>query len=852
MASTRVLVAGDLTVDCHIAQSSGDLSGGRACSCAYSQLGGAALSAALIEAAGAGSQLELQVTQPTVPDLATSLTDHALPESYALWSLFPAEKKDVKPAWRVKEFLGVGGRRPGTRVAPKLDPAGNPDIVVLDDADLGFRSDPSSWPLGEGAPPRWIVLKMSAPIARGPLFDHLVERYRERLIVVVAANDLRLTNVHISREISWERTAQDLAWEMTFNPQLNALSSCAFTVTSFPAAGAFLSTRKPGEDRSAPAFELVFAPREVEGMWLALHQGGMIGYSTCLTAAIVRELARDPANADMALAVQAGLSAMRALHLEGYGHPGTNASAADLRFPTARIVSEIERPAHRFARSSVPAPGFAGNSRLWTILHDRHAGGLGPIAETIVRLGPEAVLADIPVGQFGKLLAVDRQEIESYRGIRALVAEYVSQKLARPLSIAVFGPPGSGKSFGVKELAKALLPGEIQDITFNLTLFRSPEDLVHAFHRVRDIGLSGKLPLVFWDEFDMIDRDNRPEWLRHFLAPMQDGLFQEGELSHPIGRSIFVFAGGISKTMAEFCHSDDADRTRLFQQAKGPDFVSRLKGYINVMGPNPQAPGADPYSAIRRAILLHTLLRRDAGHLFEARQGLQIDDGVLRALLQIGEYRHGVRSMESIIAMSSLAGKRRFERSCLPHVPQMSIHVNPVEFQALVQQLELTSEVVERLAESVHEVFCEELKAQGYQWGAETREEARTHSSLRPYAQLPEHEKEQNRANVRDMSRKLAAIGCVMVPARGGETAARMTPGEADKLAELEHQRWMALKLDTGWEWAKDTDKTRKVHKDLRPWKELSQETRNKDRLLVQRIPQVLSKVGYVVVRVVP
>jgi hypothetical protein len=145
----------------------------------------------------------------------------------------------------------------------------------------------------------------------------------------------------------------------------------------------------------------------------------------------------------------------------------------------------------------------------------------------------------VPWGQFGELLTVDRQEIESYRSIRNLVGEYARQKkVSRPLSIAVFGTPGSGKSFGVTEMAKSLLPDQIVTITFNLSQFDSPIDLLSALHQVRDIGLSGKIPLVFWDEFDTSLGETPLGWLRYFLAPMQDGKFQEAHISHPIGRAI--------------------------------------------------------------------------------------------------------------------------------------------------------------------------------------------------------------------------------------------------------------------------------------------------------------------------
>jgi len=54
---------------------------------------------------------------------------------------------------------------------------------------------------------------MSRPVAQGDLWDHLSAQHAEKLVAVMTVNDLRLTEVQISRELSWERTAQDLAWE---------------------------------------------------------------------------------------------------------------------------------------------------------------------------------------------------------------------------------------------------------------------------------------------------------------------------------------------------------------------------------------------------------------------------------------------------------------------------------------------------------------------------------------------------------------------------------------------------------------------------------------------------------------
>ena len=134
----------------------------------------------------------------------------------------------------------------------------------------------------------------------------------------------------------------------------------------------------------------------------------------------------------------------------------------------------------------------------------------------------------MPVGQFGKLRTADRAEIEGFRSLRNLIDEYLSGTTARPLSVAVFGSPGSGKSFSVTQVAESVAGSrKIVRLEFNLSQFRSPDDLCHAFHRVRDTVLEGAIPLVFFDEFDTAF-EGELGWLKYFLAPMQDGVFREG------------------------------------------------------------------------------------------------------------------------------------------------------------------------------------------------------------------------------------------------------------------------------------------------------------------------------------
>jgi hypothetical protein len=205
--------------------------------------------------------------------------------------------------------------------------------------------------------------------------------------------------------------------------------------------------------------------------------------------------------------------------------------------------------------------------------------------------------------------------------------------------------------------------------------------------------------------------------------------------------------------------------------------------------------------------------------------------------------------MEGIILASQLAGKTGFVRSSLPTEAQLDLHVDGREFYSLVHYMEADENLLEKLAEAAHEVFCDHLRAEGYRYGPETREDEKIHSSLKHYRKLLENEKEQNRNNVRDIPHKLASIGYTMIPARGKEMASEFDDEEVTLLARMEHERWMREKLDAGWRYAEETDKPKRQHKLLVPWENLPLEEQEKDYILVRGIPQILAKAGYIIVK---
>ncbi|MBL8829659.1 MAG: AAA family ATPase [Planctomycetaceae bacterium] len=882
--TSNVVVTGDVTIDWNLAHiqnlpgnsaawAADDLT--RACW----QRGGAALMADLIDALAAAmrqrGQADAVVQSVAVPRTDLTPTDARFNHAYAMYSPVASGDKlpDGKPklVWRVTQFLGVdrvarnGGDVAMQRVENEPDRA---DIVVLDDAALGFRQQRSAWPRALLAPEArpWIILKIARPVAQGPLWDHLIQNCADRLITVMTVGDLRRSEVQISRQISWERTAQDLFWELIHNPRVNGAARCAATVVSFDAAGAFLLTPNRGEKKDQLGgwkAELLFDPDVCEGGWEGDRPGKVIGNTVALTAGIVRQLLLKPTEPDFHAGIQSGLAAQRRLFSEGYGAYAAGTTQVDVAFPLQTIAEELATDAKPWAIAAIQDPvkslhvpttttAAPAAARFWTILEDHYRMLLESTAEKIVLDGLKATIRDVPIGRFGGLQTVDRREIEALHSIQNLLGEYCDQPQKRPLSIAVFGPPGSGKSFGVEQVAKSLRPGLVEVKTFNLSQFGRAEELLAALHQVRDIALQGKLPLVFWDEFDTAFDGAPLGWLRYFLAPMQDGSFQQGEVTHPIGKCIFVFAGGTSRQMSEFGKDLESDE---FKSAKVPDFVSRLKGFLNVLGPNRQAtdPSGDPYYIIRRAILLRSILERNTPNLIHEQNGqkrLSIDGGVLRALLRISEYKHGVRSIESIISMSSLAGHTTFQRSSLPPEAQLDLHVSGLEFLSHVQAIELSGELLERLAEAAHKVYRAGKERDGWKYGSVKSEQNKTHPLLIEYADLPEEYKESNRTTVRNIPKKLARAGYVMMPSRSNEPAIKFPGDDLESLAEYEHELWMTAQLAAGFRLGTPTDAQPLLNEYLVPWSQLDDKIKQIDRDLVRGIPKILAEAGYAVLRV--
>jgi hypothetical protein len=161
----------------------------------------------------------------------------------------------------------------------------------------------------------------------------------------------------------------------------------------------------------------------------------------------------------------------------------------------------------------------------------------------------------------------------------------------------------------------------------------------------------------------------------------------------------------------------------------------------------------------------------------------------------------------------------------------------------------LSKHLIEQMAQVAHEIFCEEMIRRGYRYAPITNDPLKEHNSLRPYEQLTESEKEENRRNVIDIPDKLSRIGYAIVFTGGDENPKPLPELLVNTLAEIEHERWMRSKFNEDWKQHSQTDKSLCRHKDLIDWKLLPEEEKEKDRVLVRWIPRILSKVGYRIVK---
>lgn len=482
-------------------------------------------------------------------------------------------------------------------------------------------------------------------------------------------------------------------------------------------------------------------------------------------------------------------------------------------------------------------------------------GGYLAVSQNIVINGPEELYSHVPVCHYGSLSTVDKDEIENYYTIKSLLDDYIycydhsdGSDMPRPLSIAIFGAPGSGKSFGIKQIAKSC--GRFAISSLNLSQLNSPIELFESLHEALQRG-KDEIPLVFFDEFDAELNGTARGWLKYFLVPMQDGEYTLNGKLFQINGAVFVFAGATAVSFTDFLPAS-ADNEELFRSVKGPDFVSRLKGILNVKGPNP-SDETDRSHIIRRAMLLRQqLTHKISGVYQEEGDVVHISKGLLSALLTVSEYRHGARSLEFILDMSRLSEVSSFTSSCLPVAQQLDIHLDVEDFQRKLAFAQIIGDAVETYAAAAHEKarhkHLQQLQKQVGNEESEEQSELPDIAAWAPWDQLEECYRESYRSQLRYIGEQLqdfrADIGIRPVLLDAPDTINELYGPVLEELASMEHDRWMRDKRQDGWHYG-PFDRDMKTTPELVPYDELEESTREFIRLSVRNLPDDLKEIGY-------
>lgn len=293
--------------------------------------------------------------------------------------------------------------------------------------------------------------------------------------------------------------------------------------------------------------------------------------------------------------------------------------------------------------------------------------------ELACRIVSEGIAASL--GQYehviaGRHFAVGTNETKSLTYLHHLISRYTSSSTAvtkKPLSLAVFGPPGSGKSWLMKDLISSSSSIEPRFFNFNVAQFVSTGDLSSAWRTLDDHN-ERLLRVVLFDEFDCSLENTGLGWLRYFLAPMEDGSFSIGSELARFDRMIMVFTSGMFPTYGAFSSlSVDAHHTKL------PDFVSRLNAYINCPDVNP-APSNSSLSVVRRAIVFRLVWEAELD--LQPTAPLMLDEVFLRELLQVPSYRHGARSIKFMAQTLSDRVHQRVDPGQLPPALHLHMHID--------------------------------------------------------------------------------------------------------------------------------------------------------------------------------
>jgi len=215
--------------------------------------------------------------------------------------------------------------------------------------------------------------------------------------------------------------------------------------------------------------------------------------------------------------------------------------------------------------------------------------------------------------------------------LQELIRTYVDNKPQRPVNILLWAPPGSGKSFFVKNVLKEEWPGLAEGlIEINAAQMSRPEELTVALRHVTSkIAESGRAAF-FLDEADTDLPATEANLYPYLLMPMWDGEYLSDGNRMNMKQLIWFTAVSSGASLDDFMQ-------KASSLPKGKDFLSRIHRQLSL-------PPLDARAQL--LVFLGNLLRLHRKTLFVERA----------ALRHIAEFRFegGARAIEKAVMLLPL------------------------------------------------------------------------------------------------------------------------------------------------------------------------------------------------------
>ncbi len=146
----------------------------------------------------------------------------------------------------------------------------------------------------------------------------------------------------------------------------------------------------------------------------------------------------------------------------------------------------------------------------------------------------------------------------------------------------------------------------------------------------------------------------------------------------------------------------------------------------------------------------------------------------------------------------------------------------------------------DRLASIIHDYYRDSIESQGRSLESTPAGES--------WENLNDSYRQASRHQADHIPAKLACIDCFVVLESESDYFA-FTSSEVEQLSRIEHARWSADRYLDGWQYGPSRDNRAKIHPELIPYDDLTNDMKDLDRYAVRLIPALLARQGKSVIR---